>query len=481
MLYDNLPALHTALRAGQTTCAAQLEGYLARIAARPSLNAFLEVFPESARAQAQQIDSLIQAKGLEGAGPLAGLILGIKDNIVYQDHSVTASSKILGGFKSLFTATALQRLIDAGAIVIGRLNCDEFALGSSNENSAYGPVRNPWNEAHVPGGSSGGSAAAVAAGLCMATLGTDTGGSVRQPASFCGVPGIKPTYGRVSRYGAIACASSFDQIGVFAHTVADCGAILQVMSGNDPLDTTSAHQPVGNIIPSDGSQTYRVAILQGTLDVGGLDLEVAAAANQLISDLKAAGHTVETVPFPYLDVLVPTYYVLMAAELSSNLARFDGIRYGYRATQFGSLDELYRRSRTEGFGTEVKRRIMLGTFVLSSGYYDAYYTKAQQVRRLLRDATRDILTQYDFILTPTAPSPAFPIGEKANDPIAMYLSDIFTVHANLAGVPGISFPYAQHSNGLPIGMQLLAGSFQEAKLLQLAHQIARVPAPLPVG
>lgn len=475
-LYTTLSELHAAVRAGETTFTAVVEAYLQRIAQHRHLNAFLEVFPEEARATAAQLDTAF-AEGT--AGPLAGLVLGVKDNIVYAGHRVSAASKMLEGFESLFTATALQRCIDAGAIVIGRLNCDEFAMGSSNENSAFGPVRNPWNPAHVPGGSSGGSAAAVAAQLCQAALGSDTGGSIRQPAAFCGVFGLKPTYGRISRYGLIAYGSSMDQIGPLTHSAEDAAVLLHVMAGHDPHDNTSANTPTTDY-PTETTaapKPLRIGVIAEALHLEGLDEEVRERTLEALEKLRADGHTVEEVEFPYLDYLVPTYYVLSTAEASSNLARYDGVRYGYRAQGVESPEELYRRSRNEGFGNEVQRRIMLGTFVLSAGHYEEHYGKAQQVRRVLLEATQQLLTNYDLLLSPTTPSPAFALNAKTSDPVAMYLSDIFTVHANLVGMPAISFPYGLSSNGLPIGLHALAGPFREGLLLQFARQVAQ-PQPL---
>ncbi|MCL4136135.1 UNVERIFIED_CONTAM: hypothetical protein GTU68_029383, partial [Idotea baltica] len=431
--------------------------YLDRIQQKSSLNCFVETFDESARAQALEIDKKIKAGT---AGKLAGLVLGIKDVLCYKGQHLTASSKILNGFESLFTGTALQRLLDEDVIIIGRQNCDEFAMGSSNENSSYGVVRNPVDPDRVPGGSSGGSASAVGAGLCHASLGSDTGGSVRQPASFCGVVGLKPSYGRVSRWGLIAYASSFDQIGPITNSVEDSARILEVMAGKDERDTTSSSMGVvdyPSLIQSQPEKKYTIGYIKEALFSDGLDPEIKAYILQLIDQLKSQGHTVKEVTFPYLSYVVPCYYILTTAEASSNLARFDGIRYGHRSD--------------EGFGEEVKRRIMLGTFVLSSGYYDAYYTKAMRTRRLIRNTTLELLETCDFLLTPTAPTTAFPIGEKADDPIAMYLSDIYTVHANLAGIPAISLPLAKHSDGMPIGVQLMGRHFDEGNLLAFSHRL----------
>lgn len=442
-----------------------LNGYLAEIRKTDHLNIFLEVFEESAREQAFKVDQKLKDGS---AGRLAGMVIGLKDNLCYTGHKVSAASKILGGFESLYTATAVQRLIDEDAIIIGRLNCDEFAMGSSNENSAFGPVKNPLDEKRVPGGSSGGSAAAVAAGLCTATLGSDTGGSIRQPASFTGTYGLKPTYGRISRYGLIAYASSFDQIGPFTNTLEDAALLLEVMAGPDEYDATASTEKVDAYTSEETLSGKRIAVIKECLETEGIDPEVKQKMLDLIEQLKHEGHTVEYVSFPYLDYMVPTYYVLTTAEASSNLSRFDGVHYGYRSSEAEGVEETYKKSRTEGFGPEVQRRIMAGTFVLSHGYYDAYYTKGQKVRRVIQDKTNDILSEFDFILTPTTPTTAFEMN-AVSDPISMYLQDIYTVHANLSGNPAISIPAGQHSNGLPFGIQLMADHFAEKDLMNFAR------------
>ena len=430
------------------------------------LNAFLELFPESALAKAADVD----AKLLAGtAGPLAGLLVSIKDNLCYKGHKVSAASRILEGFTSLYSATVVERLLAADAVIIGRTNCDEFAMGSSNENSAFGNVKNPVDPAKVPGGSSGGAAASVAAGIVHAALGSDTGGSIRQPASFTGTVGFKPTYGRVSRYGLIAFASSFDQIGPFAHSVEDAAALYSVIAGSDPHDSTTSSKPNEPITLSNPGK-LRIGYFREGLERPGMDPEVVAHLQQQIDRLRREGHTVEAVEVPLLDHQVPTYYILATAEASSNLARFDGIHFGHRSKQAQGVEETYRLSRTEGFGPEVKRRILLGTFVLSSGYYDAYYAKAQRVRRILRDRTLEAFDRFDLLLGPTCPSTAFAPGE-ITDPVAMYLQDIFTVQANLAGTPAISLPTGTHSNGLPFGVQLMASPFDEARLLASAKAL----------
>ena len=438
--------------------------YLQRIQDQSDLNAFLEVFEDTILEDAQLVSDKIKAGT---AGKLAGLVIGIKDNICYKNHLVSGSSRILEGFESLFTATALQRLLDEDAIVIGRLNCDEFAMGSSNENSAFGPVKNPLDKTKVPGGSSGGSAAAVAAHLCTVALGSDTGGSIRQPASFTGTFGIKPTYGRVSRYGLIAYASSFDQIGVFATTIEDTALVTEIMSGKDNMDSTSSSKEVGFYTTEDLTYVPKVAYITECLSTEGLDPAVKNRMAEIIELLENKGVEVVPVSFPYIEFMVPTYYVLSTAEASSNLARFDGVHYGYRSKEAAGVEATYKKSRSEAFGEEVKRRIMAGTFVLSHEYYDAYYTKAQKVRRILQEKTNDLFSNVDFIITPTTPAAAFKINEMT-DPIQMYLQDIFTVHANLTGNPAISLPLGKDNHGMPFGIQVMSSHFDEKKLLDFS-------------
>lgn len=458
-----------ALASGKTV-ASILDDYLDAIEKNKDLNAFLEVFEASAKSQAKQIDEKIK-NGT--AGKLAGMVIGLKDNLCYEGHKVSASSKILEGFESLFTGTAVERLIAEDAIIIGRLNCDEFAMGSSNENSAFGPVRNAINPSCVPGGSSGGSATAVAAGMCTAALGSDTGGSIRQPASFTGTVGLKPTYGRISRHGLIAYASSFDQIGPFTNNVEDAALLLQVMAGSDEFDSTASTLPVDDYANAISTGKHRIAVVKESYEMDGLDPEIRAMMESTIEQLKADGNTVEFVSFPYLDYMVPTYYVLTTAEASSNLSRFDGVHFGYRAPNAKGVEETYKKSRSEGFGPEVQRRIMAGTFVLSHGYYDAYYTKGQKVRRVLQNRTNEILKDFDFILTPTTPTTAFELN-AVKDPISMYLQDIFTVHANLTGNPAISIPAGNHSNGLPFGIQIVADHFKEKEMLAFSRQLEKI-------
>ncbi|MEY3968132.1 MAG: hypothetical protein RL137_1037 [Bacteroidota bacterium] len=466
-MYRTIAAIQNALHSGKTALDL-VEEHLARISAHQHLNAFLEVFADSARAQARLVDQKIQSGT---AGRLAGVIVGIKDNICYKDHKVSASSKILAGFESIYTSTVLQRLIDQDAIVIGRLNCDEFAMGSSNENSAFGPVQNNWNPNYVPGGSSGGSAVAVSANLCTVSLGSDTGGSVRQPASWTGTFGIKPTYGRLSRYGLIAYASSFDQIGFFTNDLADTKLLLEITAGQDPYDATSSSEP--NLVRTNLPDKLKIGVLNECLTHPGLDAEIKEKLNQTLRKLEEKGHEIIDVSFPYLDYMVPTYYVLTTAEASSNLSRFDGVHYGYRSADAKGVEETYFKSRSEGFGPEVQRRIMTGTFVLSHGYYDAYYTKGQQVRRILKDRTTALLAECDVLLSPTTPTTAFEMN-AVKDPIQMYLQDIFTVHANLTGNPAISIPFGVHSNGLPFGIQLMARDFEEDLLFHASEKLQAV-------
>ncbi len=468
--FSNIKKLQEDLKAGTITCQKLVEETVLSIQQKKHLNAFLEVFESSAMELAKKVDEKIAAK--KPLGKLAGVIVGIKDNICYKGHKVSCSSKILEGFESLYSATVVEKLLAEDAIIIGRLNCDEFAMGSSNENSAYGNVLNPLNEKCVPGGSSGGAAAAVAANLCHVTLGSDTGGSIRQPASFTGTVGMKPTYGRISRYGLIAYASSFDQIGPITKNVQDAALVLEVIAGLDKHDNTSSSHKVDIYSAQINSdKKYKIAYLKECVFADGIDPEVQQTILAHIEKLKKEGHTVEPVSFPYLEFLVPTYYVLTTAEASSNLSKFDGMHFGYRSPNATDLESTYKKSRAEGFGKEVKRRIMLGTFVLSAGYYDAYYSKGQKVRRVIQNKTKEIFSNYDLIITPTTPGTAFEFGKNSQDPIKMYLEDIFTVQAPIAGIPAMSVPCGLHSNGLPIGLQIMANFFEEGKMLDLAGRI----------
>lgn len=452
-----------------------VEHYLKRIDEKRDLNAFVEVFTDEVRSEAVRI----QKKLDDGkAGKLAGMVIGIKDNICYKNHKVSACSKILDHYISPFSSTVVDRVLSEDALIIGRLNCDEFAMGASNESSYYGPVRNNADKTKVSGGSSGGAAVAVQAGLCLAALGTDTGGSVRQPASFCGVVGLKPSYGRVSRHGIISYASSFDQVGPITNCIEDAAILLETIAGADNYDSTASRKPVPSYTSKKiETKKERIAYLSEALDSKGLDPEVKLAFENSINSLKTAGYEVEPVSFEYLDYVVPAYYILTMAEASSNLARYDGVHFGYRSKRSVDLETTYKTSRSEGFGPEVKRRIALGTFVLSAGYYDAYYSKAQKVRRLIRDKTNQILQEFDFIMLPTAPTAAFNIGQKSDDPVVNYLADIFTVQASLAGIPAISLPVGNNTEGLPLGMQFLGKRFGEAELLSFSTKFRELQKP----
>ena len=469
MLFRSYLETKNALKKGSVSCVDITKAYLNRIQNHTSINAFIQVYTNEALERAKIVDQKIKNGS---AGKLAGMVVGIKDNLCYKNHKVSAASKILDGFESLFTATSVQRLLDEDAIIIGRLNCDEFAMGSANKNTIYGVVKNPLDTSKVAGGSSGGSAAAVAAGLCLVALGSDTGGSIRQPAAFCGIVGTKPTYSRVSRHGLIAYASSFDQIGPLTNNVEDAAIILEVISGKDDFDSTVSSKKVeaySKLAPNKKPQ--KIAYIKECLDRQGLDSEVKKFVEEKVIELKKMGHIVDPISFPYLDLLVPVYYVITTAEASSNLARFDGVHYGYRAESGLDLDSTYINSRSEGFGEEVKRRIMLGTFVLSAGYHDAYFTKAQKIRRLIKQKTTHMFESYDFIISPTTPHTPFEIDRKNNDPTVMYLEDIFTVQANLSGNPAISLPLGKHSNGLPIGLQIMADNFKENELFAFSKQV----------
>jgi len=465
-----------AIAAGTTTATAIAEEHYARIAAEDGpggINSFLALTRDRALVAAERIDALA-AKG-DDLPPLAGVPVGIKDVLTMCGAPATAGSLILKGYRPPYDATVVTRLEAAGAVLVGKLNCDEFAMGSSNENSAYGPVRNPRALDRVPGGSSGGSAAAVAAEFAVASLGTDTGGSIRQPAAFCGVVGLLPTYGRVSRLGLIAFASSLDRVGPFTNTVKDAATMLHVLAGHDPLDATSADRPVGDYIgalerPVEG---LRVGVPAEYFEEG-LDPEIRAAVEGVIDGLKAAGCTVHPVSLPHTRYAIPTYYVIATAEASSNLSRFDGVRFGLRSKDATTLSNMFKKTRDEGFGAEVKRRILLGTYSLSAGYYDAYYGKAQQVRTLV---TRDFMNAFDtcdVLVSPMTPTPPFKLGEKTDDPVAMYLADVYSVAASLAGICGISVPAGTTADGLPIGVQLMARHFDEATLLRAAQAVETV-------
>jgi aspartyl-tRNA(Asn)/glutamyl-tRNA(Gln) amidotransferase subunit A len=468
-----IEGVREAIRERRTTAAAVAHEFYARIEKEdPEIGAFLTLSEERARAQAERIDKLAnEGKPLPA---LAGVPIAIKDVMVTRGVRTTAASKILENFVPPYDCTAVARLEAAGAVVLGKLNCDEFAMGSSTENSGYHPVRNPRDKTRVPGGSSGGSAAAVAAGMAVATLGSDTGGSIRQPASFCGVVGLKPTYGRVSRYGLIAFASSLDHIGPFANTVKDAALMLRTIAGRDPMDSTSAEVPVPDYVAELERPVRGLKIGVAEEYFGsGLDAEVRAAVEAAIQKLAALGCEIVPVSLPHTEYAIPAYYIVATAEASANLARFDGVRYGFRARGAKTLAEMYRQTRDGGFGMEVKRRIMLGTYALSAGYYDAYYLKAQKVRTLLTRDFDEAFTKVDVIAAPTAPTAAFKLGEKVDDPLAMYLADIYTVTANLAGIPGISVPCGETGEGLPIGLQIFGRHFDEATVLRVAHAYER--------
>lgn len=463
---------------GSATATALAELHYSRIAADDGdkgkgINSFLALSKERALAQAAKIDALA-AKG-EELPVLAGVPVGIKDVLTMQGAPATAGSLILKGYRPPYDATVVTKLEAAGAVLLGKLNCDEFAMGSSNENSAYGPVLNPRALDRVPGGSSGGSAAAVAAGFAVATLGTDTGGSIRQPAAFCGVVGVLPTYGRVSRYGLIAFASSLDRVGPFTNNVKDAATVLQVLAGQDVLDATSSDRPVGDYVgalekPIQGLRIGVPAEYFGE----GLDPEIRSAIERVLDGLKAEKCVIKPVSLPHTKYAIPTYYVIATAEASSNLSRFDGVRFGLRSAEAKTLSEMYRKTRDAGFGPEVKRRILLGTYALSAGYYDAYYKKAQQVRALL---TRDFLTAFnevDVIVGPMTPTPAFKLGEKTDDPVAMYLADIYSVAASLAGICGVSVPCGETKDGLPIGVQVMGKHFDEGTMLRVGLAVEKM-------
>ncbi len=472
-----IPGARAAIVAGELRATDLAARAFARIEAEDGadgkgINSFLALSRDRAQQQAERIDGMA-ARG-EALPPLAGIPLGIKDVLVMEGSPATAGSRILEGYRPPYDATAVARLEAAGAVLLGKLNCDEFAMGSSNENSAYGPVRNPRALDRVPGGSSGGSAAAVAAGFCLGSLGTDTGGSIRQPAAFCGVVGVLPTYGRVSRYGLIAFASSLDRVGPFARTVEDAALLLEVLAGPDERDATASGHPV---------ERYSAALGEGVagLRVGvpeeyfgeGLDPEIRNAVERAIDSLREAGATIRRISLPHTRYAIPTYYVLATAEASSNLSRFDGVRFGLRAPGVDTLSGMYRATRDEGFGPEVKRRILLGTYALSAGYYDAYYRKAQQVRRLVTEDFLRAFTEVDVLLGPMTPTPAFRLGEKTDDPLSMYLADIYSVAASLAGLPAVSVPFGQTRAGLPIGVQLMSRHFDETTMLRTAAHLER--------
>jgi aspartyl-tRNA(Asn)/glutamyl-tRNA(Gln) amidotransferase subunit A len=447
------------------SCKEAVEHFLAEIERNTHLNAFVQVYNDEALQRAEALDD--KRKSGAQVGKLHGVVIAIKDVICYKDHEVTAASNMLKHFTSIYNATAVQKMLDEDAIIIGSCNCDEFAMGSTNENSVYGPTLNALDNTKVAGGSSGGSAVAVQAGMCMLSLGSDTGGSVRQPADFCGIVGLKPTYGRISRYGLIAYASSFDQVGIFGKNVQDVQLLLEVISGPDQFDSTAIQQSFHHV-DQPSQEKYRIAYFPEAIDHPALDDEIRTSISDLLKDLKE-DHEVEPVSFTLLDHIVPTYYVLTTAEATSNLSRYDGVRFGHRtAAKTQDLTEFYKKNRSEGFGMEVKRRIMLGNYVLSEGYFDAYFTKAQQVRRKIIDQVSDIFQKNDVVFIPTSPTTAFSLGQLKQDPVSMYLADIYTVFANLAGIPAISIPLWRHSNGMPYGLQIMSNKIDEVTLLRIS-------------
>ena len=471
MNHHTYTAYQKAILSQQTTVTDTVEYFLKNIELHKDLNVFLEVYAEEALAQSKIIQEKIE-KGT--GGRLAGMVIGIKDVLAYKDHGLQASSKILDGFKSQFTATAIDRLLKEDAIIIGRQNCDEFAMGSANENSAFGPTLNFADKTRVPGGSSGASAVAVQANLCHASIGSDTGGSVRQPAAFCGVVGLKPTYSRVSRWGLAAYASSFDCIGPITNSVEDAALLLEIMAGSDKYDSTVSSLPVDKYTQINTSEKkYKIGYFEDALNSEGIAEEVRSLTLKKLEDLKNSGHTLVPLSFPKMKYLLPTYYILTMAEASSNLSRYDGIRYGFRASNATNLEDLYKKTRGQGFGKEVKKRIMLGSFILSADYYDAYYTKAQRVRRIIKDETEAFFKEVDFIVSPTTPTPAFKIGIKNTNPMELFLADIFTVHANVIGLPCISIPNGKTETGLPVGFQIMGPTFGEKNMLEFAINIQK--------
>jgi aspartyl-tRNA(Asn)/glutamyl-tRNA(Gln) amidotransferase subunit A len=469
---ESYDTYRTPLLNGEHSVTARVEEHLAVISRRETLNAFISVFNDDAVSRAKEIDAKI-SHGT--AGPLAGMVIAVKDVLSMKGKITTCGSKILKGYEAIYDATVIKKLHDADAVFIGKTNMDEFAMGSSGENSAYGPTKHPMDESRVPGGSSSGSCVAVAAGMATASLGTDTGGSIRQPAGLCGIVGLKPTYGRVSRYGLVAFASSFDQIGPFANSSRDAARVLQVIAGRDELDSTSASVKVPDYLSLMNRDVRGLKIgLPKEYFTDALDPQIRSVLQKKIDALKNAGAEIVTVSLPHSEYTISTYYILATAEASSNLARYDGARYGFRSDRVSDLNSMYVRSRSEGFGDEVKRRIMLGTYVLSSGYYDAYYRKAQQVRRLIQNDFTNAFAQVDCIVTPISPTTAFRIGEKMDDPLQMYLNDIYTVSANIAGIPGISVPAGVDPQGLPIGIQILGKQFDEGTILKVSDFLETV-------
>ena len=469
-MYHSIKETQNAIVKGEVSVVKIVQAYLDRITETQDLNIYIEVWGDEAIQRAQVLDAEYKLNPDE-IGPLHGVVMSIKDVLCYKDHIVTAGSNILKKFESQLTATAVQRAIDAGAIIIGRTNCDEFAMGSTNEHSTYGATLNGLDRDHVPGGSSGGAAVSVQMKTCLIALGSDTGGSVRQPAAYCGVYGFKPTYGRISRYGLIAYGSSFDQIGILANEVEDISCVFSVIEGKDDLDATSSDQVITKHKDREPPKEYKIAYFPEVMHHPGLSESMKTACQDKMDELLKMGHLLEPVSFDLLDYLVPAYYVLTTAEASSNLSRYDGVRYGHRTDAVDDIESLYVNSRSEGFGIEVKRRIMMGTFVLSVGYFDDYFTKAQKVRQLISSRINDILATYDFIIMPTITDTAPKLGDATKDPVEMYLSDVFTVLANLCGLPAISFPVKIEGSHLSGGVQLMAAAHDESRLLALTNKI----------
>ncbi len=467
--YSNYIQKRRLLLEGSLSLKDNVSEFINRIKEDSDINAFNCVLEQSAFQQADRIQNKLNSGS---AGKLAGMVIAVKDVLSIKNTFTTCSSKILNNFKSIYTATAIQKLLDEDAIIIGKTNCDEFAMGSSNENSAFGAVLNPHDKTRVPGGSSGGSAAALAANLCDASIGTDTGGSIRQPAAFCGIYGLKPSFGRVSRFGLTAFASSFDCIGPFAKNISDLSLICEVISGKDEKDSTSVSLPPINFSNEITKNKITFGIAKEYF-AEGLNREIKQAIEKVISDLKDSNIEIKEVSLPHTEYTIATYYILTTAEASSNLARFDGVKYGFRAKNSSDLKDMYFNTRSEGFGKEVKRRIMLGTYVLSAGYYDAYYKKAQKVRRLIQEDFQNAFGKVDVLIAPTTPTTAFKLNEKSSDPLEMYLNDIYTTSANLAGIPALNIPIGKDSNNLPIGMQLLSNQFEEEKLIAAAKIIEK--------
>lgn len=471
--YNDIRDIQAALANGSVTMIELIDHFLVRASATQDLNQYIEVYRDEARSKAKALDEKI--KNRQPLGRLFGMVISHKDIISYKDHALTAGSNILKGYKALYHATVLDRALHQDAILIGRVNCDEFAMGSSNENSCYGPVKNPYDTTRIPGGSSGACATSVASDTCWASIGTDTGGSVRQPAAFCGIYGFKPSYGRISRHGLIAYASSFDQAGFLTRSVYDAALLLEVTAGVDDYDASMSDAPVESFSTRLSQKgTGKIAYLDLNHFIESMDPEIVQNYNERIARWKAQGILLDPISMDWLEYIIPAYYVMTTAEASSNLSRFDGIRYGHRAMDTVSIEQVYKKSRTEGFGIEVKRRILLGTYVLSAGFYDAYYQKAQRVRRLIKNKLDEVFATHDALVLPVSPVLPWKIGEKLSDPVSVYLADIFTVLANVGGIPGLSIPSGKSEHGLPIGIQILSKAWDESRLLTLGDQLSMI-------